>query len=183
LGKRIKGIFFMDYVRMIRRRKDVDWSKHLHPGDLEILEHRVEPGEWYALEVFERMGAAIFHEIALGDMQAVYAWGRHYMDGLFEAYDSLVVKGDPMESVMRFQVLRSSFFDFPAVEFEDLMGNEVKLKIQFGMSRLGEEASANQTLGFFERLLELSGASDVSHAYVRKSWETESPTLIHLRWK
>ncbi|MBW2262779.1 MAG: hypothetical protein JRG91_12460 [Deltaproteobacteria bacterium] len=182
MDRHIKGIFFVDYVRMIKGRKDVDWTRHLGPGDLELLSQRIEPDAWYPLGAFERMGLAILQEIGGANMEVVYHWGRHYMDGLFEIHDTLIVKGDPMESLMRFHMLRKSFFDFDALELDGLMGTEVNLTILFGMSRVAEEASVNQTLGFFERLLELSGAEGVTHAFVQRSWEGAPSTIIHLTW-
>jgi hypothetical protein len=180
--RNVKGIFFVDYVRMIRKRKDVDWSRHLSPGDLEILARRVEPDAWYPVETFERMGLAILHEVAGGDMEVVHHWGRYYMDGLFDVHDTLIVQGDPQESLMRFHMLRKSFFDFDALQLDGFMGAEVSLTIQFGMSDLAEQASVHQTLGFFERLLELSGAETVTHEIVQRSWEGAPSTIIHLEW-
>jgi hypothetical protein len=183
LSRHVKGTLFVDYVRMIRGRKDVDWSRHLIPGDVEILEQRIEPNDWYPLDTFERMGLAILKEIAGGNMEAVHQWGRYYMDGLFQVHGTLIVKGDPLDSLMRFQVLRSSFFDFEAVTLEEVMGNEAKLRINYGMGRIAEEASAYQTAGFFERLLELAGAQDIEVDYTRRSWEEGPPTIVELSWK
>src|SRR5258706_13705655 len=67
----VKGLLFADYVRMIRRRKDVDWSRHLLPSDLEVLGTFINPEAWYPMESFERMGNGILAEIGNGDVQAV----------------------------------------------------------------------------------------------------------------
>ncbi len=182
VSRNVKGVFFVDYVRMIKGRKDVDWTRHLTPGDLELLSQRIEHDAWYPLEAFERMGLAILEQIAGSSMEAVYHWGRYYMDGLFEIHDSLIARGDPQESLMRFHMLRKSFFDFDALVLDGLMGAEASLTIQYGMSRLAEEASVNQTLGFFERLLELSGAEAVTHTFVQRSWEGAPSTIIRLTW-
>ena len=46
-----------------------------------------------------------------------------------------------------------------------------------------EEAASWQTLGFFEHLLEVSGAYDVSVAFTERSWnEGESKTIVAMRW-
>ena len=182
VSRNVKGTFFVDYVRIIRSRKDVDWSRHLEPGDLELISGRIEPDRWYPLEIFERMGLAILQELVGGNMEAAFRWGRHYMDWLFEIHDTLIVKGDPLESLMRFHMLRKSFFDFDALALDGLMGTEARLTIQYGLSRTAEEASVRQTLGFFERLLELSGAEGVTYVFVQRSWEGAPSTIIQLRW-
>ena len=73
--RRVKGTLFVDYVRMLRSRKDVDWSRHLRPEDLAFLGERVRHDAWYPMDSFERMGLAILAEIS-SDMQIVQAWGR-----------------------------------------------------------------------------------------------------------
>ncbi len=45
-----------------------------------------------------------------------------------------------------------------------------------------QEAAAHQTLGFFQRLLELSGAKDVRAAFTAKSWEGAPQTILALSW-
>jgi hypothetical protein len=84
---------------------------------------------------------------------------------------------------MRFHMLRKSFFDYDALQLDGFMGTEVNLTIQFGMSALAEEASVSQTMGFFERLLELSGAGSISHEVVQRSWEGAPSTIVRLRWR
>ena len=37
MSKHVKGTLFLDYVRMIKKLKDIDWSKHLTPEDMEIV--------------------------------------------------------------------------------------------------------------------------------------------------
>ena len=57
--RRVKGTLFVDYVRMLRSRREMDWSKHLTAVDLGYLVQRIDPDGWYPMETFERMGLAI----------------------------------------------------------------------------------------------------------------------------
>jgi hypothetical protein len=68
VGRNVKGTLFVDYVRMLRRHRGFDWSRHLTPADLELLTGRIEPESWYPMAAFERMGLAILTEIARGDV-------------------------------------------------------------------------------------------------------------------
>ena len=63
MTRRVRGSFFVEYVRMLRRRKDVDWSEVLTPEDLPCLEQRIEADAWYPMESFERLGLAILSKL------------------------------------------------------------------------------------------------------------------------
>jgi hypothetical protein len=72
----VKGVLFLDYVRMIKSRRDVDWDKYLVPADREYLQGMVLPSQWYPLESYQRMGVAVLRELAGGKMEVVRLWGR-----------------------------------------------------------------------------------------------------------
>lgn len=183
MGWNVKGIVFLDYVRMIRSRKDVDWRKHLKAEDFPFLTAIIQPEQWYPMETFERMGLGIFTEIANGDVQSVYMWGRFAMDDLFRLHKTLIANGNPLESLMRFQVLRRSFFDFNSIEIKSLMGNRAIVEVNYNMDKTAEEASSYQTAGFLERLVELSGAKKTQFQFLKKTWAGDPVTAIQLDWE
>lgn len=166
---------------MIRAHKTVDWGKHLLPEDLDHLVKRVEPDGWYPMDTFERMGLAILVELH-PDMETIRAWGRAQVEWLCAQKPSPLVPGDVFETLMRFRVLRASFFDYAALEIVDLTDGEATLIIAYGMSERAEEAASWQTLGFFERLLEITGATDVRASFGTKAWDDFLVTTARLRW-
>jgi hypothetical protein len=179
--RKVKGTLFVDYVRMLRARKDIDWSRHLPPEDLAYLKQRIVPETWYPMTSFERMGLAILAEVT-SDMQNVRAWGRAQIDWLSSIHQNLVAPGDPCDTMMRFQVLRQSFFDFSALDISELHDGAAAVNVEYGMSPRAEEAASWQTLGFFERLLEVSGAHNVRAKFTSTSWTGDLLTTIVLRW-
>ena len=78
----VKGTLFVDYVRMLRAKKDADWARYLTPSDLEYIGKRIISDEWYPMTTFERMGLAILAEVAEGDLRLVKEWGRMSIDWL-----------------------------------------------------------------------------------------------------
>jgi hypothetical protein len=181
--RQVKGALFVDYVRMLRGRKDVDWSQSLAPEDLDYLKQRIEPNAWYPMETFERMGLAILGTIAGGHLALVEEWGRGQIDSLCAVHPHLVAMGNPCETLMRFQVLRQSFFDYGAIEIREMTDTEAIVEVAYHMGAAAEEAACHQTLGFFERLLEASGAREVQASFTDKSWKGDLLTTITLRWK
>jgi hypothetical protein len=182
VSRRVKGTLFVDYVRMLRGSKGTDWSRHLHPEDLSFLVHRVEPETWYPMESFERMGLAILAEIAHGDLETVRSFGRVSIDWLCQQHPTLLAADDPRDTIMRFHVLRRGFFDYGALEISSVSDGEAALHVAYGMGPRAEEAASWQTLGFLERLLEVSGAKDVSAWFSARSWGGDKTTVIQLRW-
>jgi hypothetical protein len=179
---RVKGTLFVDYVRMLRAQKATDWSKHLTPEDLSYLVQRIQPEEWYPMGTFERMGLAILEELS-PDPATIRAWGRAQVDGLCRSHAELVAHGDARDTLMRFRVLRASFFDYDALTIAELTDGDATLFISYGMSARAEEAASSQTLGFFERLLEVAGATNVQAWFENKSWTSEGRTRIRIRWE
>jgi hypothetical protein len=178
---KVKGGFFMDYVRMLKKKKDTDWSKYLLPRDLALLEQRILPSEWYPFESFERMGLAVLHEIAGGNLKAVLAFGQTSLNEMAKAFANLVCKGDPRESLMRFEVLRNSFFNFNAVTIESIFANFAKFRIEYSMSRTAEEAASFQAAGFFLQLLHLAGARKIGYRFASRSWAGDPTTILELK--
>lgn len=180
--RQVKGSLFVDYVRMLRAKKGVDWARYLEPEDLPYLEQHIGPNDWYPMTAFERMGIAILAEVARGELGLVEQWGRHSIDWLCNIHPNLVAPNDPRESLMRFQVLRQSFFDYPALTMREINDDEASIGIAYGMGAKAEEAASHQTLGFFERLLEVSGAKNVTIALSAKSWEGAPLTILSMAW-
>lgn len=181
--RHVKGVLFADYARMMRSQKRIDWARHLGEEDLRWLAVRIAPDDWYPMESFERMGNAILAEIASSDLETVRAWGRYSVDQLLAANPHLVAPGDPVETLMRFRVLRSTYFDFEALEIPTLTDDQAEIVIHYHMGPIAEEAASFQTRGFFERLLELSGAVAVDARFLEHSWAGDPRTTLLIDWQ
>ena len=105
LLRNVKGILFLDYIRMIGSHKSVDWRSQLDVDDMHYLNAQIDPAGWYPMASFERLGNAILANIAQGDVQAARIWGRMSVDRLKEEYPSLVSPFDPVETLTRFWAL------------------------------------------------------------------------------
>lgn len=180
--RNVRGALFADYVRMLRSQKDIDWSKHLAPEDVAYLQQKIEPAAWYPMATFERMGNAILKEVARDQLEAVRMWGRFSAEPLHRAHPQLVAPGDPVETLMRFRVLRSGFFDFDGLELPTLTHGHAEVIVRYHMGATAEEAASFQTMGFFERLLELAGARHVHARFLERSWKGDACTRIALDW-
>jgi hypothetical protein len=178
----VKGVLFLDYVRMIRGHKSIDWSKHLEPEDISYLLTRIDPKAWYPMTTFERLGNAILTEVAGGEVEGARMWGRLQVDTVRLATPSLIAEGDPIETLMRFRVLRSTFFDFDALSVSSLSDGHATVSVRYFMGPMAEEAASYQTMGFFERLVEIAGGTSVHARFTRRSWAGDADTVFELDW-
>jgi hypothetical protein len=185
----VRGILFADYVRMIRTRQHrqipVNWTKHLEPHELDYLRDdlRIDPDAWYPMASVERLGRAIRAEVAGNDLRAVRTWGRISVMALRAAQPHLVAVGDPVETLMRFRVLRATLFDFEALDVPMITEGCANVEIRYHMGPVAEEAASVQTLGFLECLLEVAGATEVTSRFVTRSWAGDARTVIAFTWQ
>jgi len=179
---RVKGILFLDYVRMIRGKKDVNWGILLEPEDLPFLAAKIDLKAWYPMETFERMGNAILKEIAHFDLDAVRAWGMLQLEQLRSEQPMLLAPNDPVETLMRFRVHRATFFDFDTLSIPTLTIDHAHVVIGYNMGAMAEEAASHQTMGFFEALLAAAGARDVRARFLQRAWDGAQSTILELEW-
>ncbi|HEY7412742.1 MAG TPA: hypothetical protein VII13_18515 [Vicinamibacteria bacterium] len=182
MTRRVKGVLFLDYVRMLRAHPDRSWVRFLQRDDLAFVERKVDPEAWYPMDVFERLGVAILQVVAGGDLGMVHQWGRISAVHVTTAVDELIVPDDPRESLMRFQVFRRGFFDFEPLTILQITDTSVELEIAYGMSDLAEQAASIQTMGFFEGLVELAGGTGVQATFAHSRWRGAPRTVLRVAW-
>ena len=180
--RQVKGVLFLDYVRMLKAHKSGGWIEELPPADRPYLDMKIDPAGWYPMETFERMGNAILKYVAGGELLPVRLWGRFSAAQMRTVNPMLLAPGDPVDTLHRFKVMRATFFDFAALDILMLHAGEAQIEIRYHMGMPAEEAAATQTLGFFEGLLELAGAKSIDARFREKSWENHERTVLALRW-
>jgi hypothetical protein len=180
----VKGTLFREYVQMIRNNKNLDWSKHLTPEELVYINQLILSSQWYPMPTYQRMGAAIFKEIAKGKTEAALLWGKISMETMASLYkDTLVVKDSPLQTLEKFKIINRHFFDFEGFEITIRNLNHVSIKISREFGTLAAEAYSHQMLGSFQRLVELAGAREAKAEFTAKMWESAPNTVIDLEWK
>ena len=180
--RRVRGVLFRDYVRMLRACKTAPYRDDLAPEDLPFLDAKTDPDGWYPMATFERLGNAILKHIARGELFPVQLWGRYSATPLATLYPTLVTT-EPTETLRRFDEMRATFFDFDAHTLVFLQDGVAHVAIAYQMGMPAEEAASYQTLGFLEGLLKLSGATSIDGVLRERSWAGDARTLALLRWR
>lgn len=183
MARHVRGSFFSDYVRMIRRRKDVDWSRFLDESELSYVRRQVDPNGWYPMSVFERLGDAILAHSEQATLAAVRMWGHFSVSAVVSTHPELIAAGDPMQSLMRLKVMRASLFDFAAFDIPTLLPEYALVVLTYHMGPSAEEAACHQTMGFCEGVLSLAGAQQVEASFLECAWSGAPRTALELHWR
>jgi len=184
MEKHVKGTLFQEYAQMIRKNKNIDWSKRLKPEELELIKQIILPNMWYPMETYQRLGAAIFEELAKGSLDAARLWGRMSMERMADLYKvTLVVEHFPLRTLEKFRLISRRFFDFEGFHVTVLGDNKASIQIDRGFGDLAMPAYSFQMLGSFERLIELAGGKEVKAAFTAKAWEGAPHSIIELEWR
>ncbi len=112
----VKGTIIMDYVRLIRSNKGLNWDKWLEPEDWEVINSEVLASKWYPYALFRRLGWASYQEVAGGDPERVKSFGRFNMQNMLQLYHNLRVPGDPVASVNKMARIWRNFFQGEGTE-------------------------------------------------------------------
>ncbi|MGE0872812.1 MAG: hypothetical protein AB7P03_29930, partial [Kofleriaceae bacterium] len=178
----VRGVLFLDYVRMLRSHKSPRIAEFLNDSDVPYLRMSISATAWYPMDTFERMGNAILALVGNGDLFPVQLWGRYSVSQMLKIYPQLIAPNQPVESLNRFRVLRQTFFNFDALDVVLLHEGEAHIAIHYHMGMPAEEAASHQTMGWFEGLLELAGARDVHASLRERSWAGDPRTLMVVTW-
>jgi hypothetical protein len=181
--RRVRGVLFVDYVRMIRGHAAIDWSRYLEDEDAALLVQPIDPDAWYPMATFERFGVGIIREVAGGQLPAVQMWGRFQVESVRVAHPMLIAAGDPRGTLMRFRSMQRGFFDYDAIDVDEVLDDSAIVSAQYGMGVEAERAACHQTLGFVERMIEAAGGTDVVAKFEARGWDGDPRTLISLTWR
>jgi len=180
----VKGTWLTDYAKMIRAAKDKPWDKYLTPEDWEIINSKVLSSVWYSYESFNRIGKAVFREIAQGNLAVSRTFGKMFAENLAAVYKNVLVPGDPAATISKVYALQGSFLrDIPSIiapVVHEKNRTVVKISVSQREREIGEpEAFAYQFMGMLEKLAEKVGARKCRSA-VR---EVEGGYEVELNWE
>lgn len=182
-SRNVRGSLFVDYVRLIRSAKHVEWERHLEPEDMAYLQQRVDDARWYPMSTFERFGLGILSLVAQGSVAMVHDWGRHQVDSMLRLHPGLIEPDDARESLMRVAVHRRGFFDYEVLTVREVTDGHALLGLSYQMSDVAELAACMQTMGAFRELLERAYALSIEAHFASRRWEGEETTTLELTWK
>ncbi len=178
-----KGTLLIDYVKIIRENKDKGWDKWLKPEDWEIINSNVLPSTWYPYESMQRIGFAVFKEIADSNLDLACEFGKFAIRNLFDIYKNLVIPGDPVGSVKKLTQIRANLIKGDAeLELTGSGDDWLNFKLVVPPSERGTEhilAFVHQMSGSLIGIVENTGEKNVSYEIKTE----EFGYTVSIRWQ
>jgi hypothetical protein len=185
----VKGTLLMETVRMMRANKDRNFNQYLQEKDLEVISKRILPSNWYPLDTYERATFAIFKEVAGGKLDVAQAWGKFVGEDLIKRfYSNLTRETDMMIVLEKFKLIRLQWFKFEnpglnPIEVKAIDKNSAQIILRTDHPTPFEPYT-HQTLGTFQRLIELCGKQEVKGTIGAHKWDGNAPFAeITFTWK
>ena len=182
--RKVKGTMLVDMVRMIRATKDREWDEYLTPEDWKIVMETILPSSWYPLELYQKLGVAVFRVLAGGDTEITRLRGKTRGKELFEdVYRNIVSKKDPMAALSKFVNIYGNLFNFSSLKFEQAGGKHALVKHDYDPDDPGNVPYCYLLMGHLEVLVEMTGGENVTIELTSKQWEGDPITTFDIKWE
>lgn len=181
--KKAKGTMLIDFIRMIRSFKDLDWNKYLKKEDWDIINSIVLPAKWYPFDLYYRCSLATYKLIAQGKLENARAYGQAMAKQLFEGtYKSMVQSKNAAQALKQFVMTYGSLFNFGVLKIESNASNQVKIHLDYEGDDDGTSAYAYQLMGMLETLIDLTGTKNGKVKLSAKQWDGAPKTTFDIVW-
>lgn len=182
-GRFVKGSLIIDYAKMIRANPQLPWAEHLTAEDLEQIQRMILPGSWYPLEMFQRIGRAVFKLVAQENFQVLRAFGRAMADRMQAENPGLISPGRARDTLRKYRVIQDRLYSFKPVQTDDLAPRHLLIHTY----SLPEESEARLIMeivaGAVERLIELSGGRDIQTKIIAGVWTGAKQNTLEVIWE
>jgi hypothetical protein len=159
-----KGTFLIALAMIINHRKDLDWlgQTSLTERDMEQIRGKILPSSWYSLDLFERMGSAVFKLVGKEKPEGAYEFGNGIMwQILKKVYSNSLLRNNPGSALSIFATLYNGiFFNTGEAHFEkDESGGTFRITDIFGIP--SQESFVPMLKSLLRKIVEENQGRDV----------------------
>jgi hypothetical protein len=186
--QKAKGTMLLDFVKMIRKNRQLNWNQYLKPEDWSIVNSKILPGVWYPADVFTRCSMATFHLMGKDRLETARRNGQIIAGHMFEStYKSLLQNKDPEKGLNQFVLIFGSLFNFTLLKVESLEPGHARFCHIYAFEEkttiFNKRAFAYQLMGFLETVAAMTGGKKIKAAVVSKEWEGAPETIFDITWE
>jgi len=181
--RRVKGSVIIDYLKIIRANPDLPWAEHLTPSDLEQLDQMILPSSWYPIDLFERIGIAIFKLVSKDNYDIVHSFGRMVGERINTENPGLVVPDRPNDTLNKYLVIQDRLYSFKFIEKGDSSPGQTIVHIHSEPEDQGAPLLISSTSGTIERLIELSGARNIKFNLIESVAKGADKNSLEVTWE
>lgn len=188
MTREVKGTVMVDYAKMYRANKGLDWTKYLYPEDIKILEGKVGEQEWYPFETYERLGYAVFMLIGKGNPDSVRFYGAAVAQKMFESNPSFFRRKEPDSAVQTFLNIMKRFFKPEIYSVKVTMDTASSIKwVAHSVEKKSKaiEPYTLQCVGSAERIIRIVKEDEqleITFEIVAAEWKGDDHTEVLIKW-
>jgi hypothetical protein len=179
----VKGGVIVDYLKIIRANPSLPWAEHLSAEDLAALDQMVLPASWYPIELFQRMGVAIFKLVSREKYSVVHAFAAALADRMAKENPGMLSAQSPRDTLKKFLAIQSRLYNFKMFESEDSGPRQMALQVNARREDVGKRLLVEICCATVKRLIELSGGKNIKVNTVEAMWEGGERNRVEVAWE
>jgi uncharacterized protein (TIGR02265 family) len=182
---RVKGIWFLDFAKMVRKLDDLPWSRYLTPEDLEIIRGDILPSQWYPADLYQRLGVAAFELVGQGKPENAQAAGRAFVERMIndEVLGPFLKTGEPGLAIQHFITIYRRLLTLGEARVEKTGEKRLRFTVHWRKGQIGIFPFIHNFAGFLFRLVEVNGGRQVKIAFDDQNLEERDSIEYDLQWQ
>jgi len=182
-GRFVKGSVLVDYLKLMRSSPHLPWSDHLSPEELKQLGEMILPASWYSVDLFQRLGLAVFKLISKENYEVVRGYGRFLAEQMHAQNPGLVVKGRPLDTLNKYQVIQDRLFSFKVLEIKPQGPGRLSFLAHFLPEDVAIRLYMEVTAATIGRLIEFAEGRNLRARILEGMWQGANRNIMEVTWE
>lgn len=169
----VRGTPLASVLRTLRSHRRQHPLPELGSWEGDLIERKVAPTTWYALTVFDSLMQLVHRFVYDGSEAAAQNMGRAYARELLaQAPTSLLVAGDPLETLSRVPDRWRAQYNFGALSVSPLPAREGEQGVRVRLASFPDMSACHghALIGFTLELAESAGAQSPRFQIEERPW-------------
>jgi len=182
---RVKGIWFLDFAKMVRKLSDLPWSRYLTPEDLAIIQGHILPSQWYPADLYQRLGVAAFELVGQGKPENAQVAGRAFVERMIndEALGPFLKTGEPERAIQNFTAIYRKLLTLGEARSEKIGERRLRFTIHWRKGQIGIFPFVHNFAGFLFRLVEVNSGKNMKIVFDDQRLDERESLAYEIEWE
>ena len=178
----IRGVFLLDYIKLVNHTRDKDWEQFLTPEDWELCKEMIVPTAWYPVETMGRIARGIHELICNRDYNFIRLYGRTRAPELFQDARPFLVKNDIAAALPSFRHIVDRYVDEVNVTVEHVADDHCLVSWYPVDGAPSFDCYREVMAGNLEWLIEENGGEDAIAEFIEERRDGRLACIIRVNW-
>lgn len=182
---RVKGIWFLDFAKMVRKLGALPWSRYLTPEDLAVIQGNILPSQWYPGDFYQRLGVAAFELVGQSKSENAQLAGRAFVERMIndEALGPFLKAGEPGLAIQHFVTIYRRLFTLGEARLDKIGEKRLHYTITWRKGQVGLFPFVHNFAGFLIRLAEVNGGKQVKISFDDQNLDERDSLAYEIQWE